>query len=205
MNLRQRQQIVSSQRYAWKRHGYHPHALFWSSREIQQLRFRIIQELADFQPRQSLLDVGCGFGDLWAWLQKQGLDPVYTGIDLSADLLEEGQRRFPGAAFFEGDLFDFDPPEQAFDWVVLSGALNRDLQDNGAYARQVIERMYLSCRRGIVFNLLDARDQWVANCWDLQSFQPDQMVAWLRSIAAHVEVRDQYLENDFSVLARRER
>ncbi|WP_419603095.1 hypothetical protein [Thiolapillus sp.] len=63
----QRQRIVASQRDAWQRFGFHPNALFWSNREIQEIRFRILLE-AGMHSGESLLDVGCGFGDFSAWL-----------------------------------------------------------------------------------------------------------------------------------------
>jgi SAM-dependent methyltransferase len=203
MDSKQRQRIISRQRDALRRHGYHPNALFWSSREIQELRFRVLFEASGLKAGDSLLDVGCGFGDLAAWLARQGSSVDYTGIDLSPELLAEGRRRHPGIRLYEGDIFDFDPPPESHDWVVLSGALNSNLNDQGAYARRVIRRMYAACRKGIAFNLLDARHEPTAGCWDLQSFLPADIEALARRLSPCRELRDDYLENDFTVVVRR--
>ena len=200
MDRKQRQQIISRQRDALRRHGYHPHALFWSSREIQELRFRVLLEASGLKAGDSLLDVGCGFGDLAAWLEGQGVPVDYTGIDLSPELLAEGRRRHPGICLLEGDIFDFDPPPRSHDWVMLSGALNANLNDQGAYARAVVGRMYVACRKGIAFNLLDARHERTAGSWDLQSFFPDEMEMLACRLSPHWEIRDGYLENDFTVV-----
>jgi len=203
LDSRWRRRIRSSHRDALKRHGYHPNALRWSSREIQERRFEILRE-AGLKPGQSLLDVGCGFGDLAIWLEERGCPLDYTGLDITPELLEEGRRRHPRLRLLEGEIFDLDPAPRSFDWVMLSGALNDDLGDGGEHARRVIRRMFESCRLGIAFNLLDARHPGTAGRWDLQSFHPEEMRAFVEGFAFRVQLRDDYLENDFTVLAWRE-
>ena len=195
----QRQRIISSQRDAWRRYGYHPNALYWSNQEIQEIRFRQLLKLG-MTSGQSLLDVGCGFGDFSAWLQGQGIQMRYTGIDLSAELLQEGRRRFPQIELIEADLFEFDPPPRSYDWATLSGALNRNLDDHGKYALSVISRMYDTCRQGMAFNLLDARHSWTAGRWDLQSFRPKEIALFLSELGAKYHLVEGYLPNDFTFL-----
>ena len=153
---------------------------------------------------ESLLDVGCGFGDLASWLERQGAAVEYTGIDLSPELVEEGGRRFPDIRLFLGELFDFNPMPESYDWVWLSGTLNRNLDDDGDYARSVIARMFQACRKGMAFNLLDGRDAWTAGRWDLQSFQPSEIAALVEAWSASHEIRDDYLKGDFSLVARKD-
>ncbi len=203
MEAEQRRRILCAHRDSLRRYGYSPWALYWSNREVQERRFQVLFE-AGIQPGQSLLDVGCGFGDLAAWLERQGCPVDYTGIDLSPDLLAEGRQRHPGLRLLEGDLFDLDPAPRAFDWVVLSGTLNRDLGDDGAYARRLIPRMWDACRLGIAFNLLDARHEPTASRWDLQSFHPEEILTLVRRFASRVELRDGYLDNDFTIHAWRD-
>jgi len=201
---RWRKRIRSSHRDAFKRHGHHPNALRWSSREIQERRFEVLVETG-MAAGHSLLDVGCGFGDLAVWLEAHGRAMDYTGLDITPELLEEGRIRHPHLRLLEGEIFDLDPPPRSFHWVVLSGALNDDLGDGGEHARRVIRRMYEACRLGIAFNLLDARHPVTASRWDLQSFHPQEVRAFVAGFAHRVEVRDGYLENDFTILAWRER
>lgn len=198
-----RRRILSAHRDSLKRYGYSPWALYWSSREIQEQRFAILFE-AGMQSGESLLDVGCGFGDLARWLEAQGCRVDYTGLDLSPELLEEGRRRYPDLELLEGDLFDLDPAPASFDWLVLSGTLNRDLGDGGDYARRLIRRMWQACRKGIAFNLLDARHGPTAERWDLQSFHPGEILRLVQAFAPRVQLRDGYLDNDFTLLAWRE-
>lgn len=95
--------------------------------------------------------------------------------------------------------------------MTLSGTLNRDHGDGGEYARSIIRRMYEICRKGIAFNLLDARHEWTRGRWDLQSFHPDQIAELVSELSpshdirspSH-DIRDGYLSNDFTVLVWKE-
>lgn len=202
MTPAQRQRIQDRHRDALLRHGWHPNALYWSTLSVQQTRFAVLAELG-LQMGDQLLDVGCGFGDLAVFLRGRGHDIDYTGIDLSRELVAAGRERYPGIALHEGDLFDLDPAAQSFDVVMLSGALNEGLGDGGDYARRVIERMYQSCRRAVAFNLLDARNDWVASRPDLQSFLPQAMLTHCQTFATGCELREGYLDNDFTIFLQR--
>ncbi|OIO66715.1 MAG: SAM-dependent methyltransferase [Zetaproteobacteria bacterium CG_4_9_14_3_um_filter_49_83] len=196
MKQEQRKRIIDRHRDSLKRHGYHPNALYWSSREIQEIRFAVLAGIG-VQAGDSLLDVGCGFADFKRWFEaEQGGSLQYTGVDLSPDLLNEAKKRHPDATFHCGDLFDMDFTGQSFDWVVLSGALNEQLHDNGEYARRCITRMYALCRKGVAFNLLDARH---FNAHDLQSHMPEDVLPYCQSLCTDVSLRDDYLKNDFTV------
>ena len=156
MTPAQRQRIVLSQCDALRRNGFHPNALFWSSQEVQQLRFQILANIG-IQSGNSLLDIGCGFGDFAAYLDKQGTPVTYTGIDISGDLLARGSQHYPELELIEADLFDYNPEPKSYDYVMLSGMLNRKFMGNqGAesatdYSYKIIRRMFEICKNGIAF------------------------------------------------------
>lgn len=195
MKKEQRKRIVDRHRDSLKRHGYHPNALYWSSREIQEIRFRVLTEIG-IKSGDSVLDVGCGFGDYKSWMKGQGRDICYAGIDLSPDLIRVARKKHPDAALFCGELSDFDFAARSFDWVVLSGALNEQLHDEGAYARKMISSMFALCQKGLAFNLLDARH---LKAHDLQSFEPEEILIYCNGLTPNVKVIDEYLDNDFTI------
>lgn len=198
MTPEQRQRIIDRHRDALRRHGHSAEALYWSSEEIQQLRFQVLLEIG-VQNGDRVLDVGCGFGDLYPLLRGRADRLHYSGIDLSADLIATGKSLYPEAELHTGDLFDLDPAPASYDLVLLSGALNEALGDAGGYARATIKRMYESCRRGVAFNLLNAEDRWIASRSDLQSFHPQQMREFCLTLCPQVELRQGYLDNDFTL------
>jgi hypothetical protein len=192
-----RKRIVDRHRDSLHRFGHSPAALYWSSREVQELRFRVLCDIG-VEAGDSLLDVGCGFADLKDWVERWRCPVRYTGIDLSPDLLEAAGREHPDVRLVCGDIFDLESDSGSFDWVLLSGALNEALMDEGRYARSVIDRMFQLARKGVAFNLLDARHRFMFS-FGLQRFDPEQILAYCRSLSAHCELRDDYLDNDFTI------
>ncbi|MES0371287.1 MAG: class I SAM-dependent methyltransferase [Mariprofundaceae bacterium] len=199
MKSEQRKRIVDRHRDSLTRYGYSSYALYWSSTEVQENCFRVLAEIG-VQAGDSLLDVGCGFADFLQWFEKQGGALNYTGIDLSPDLLIEAKKRHPDAELQVGDLFDMEFSEKSFDWVILSGALNELLHDDGDYARRTITKMFQLCRKGVAFNLLDARH---FKPHDLQTHLPEEMLAFCHDLTSDCMLRDEYLKNDFTIYMRR--
>lgn len=194
-----KQRIIARHSDSLRRFGHHPHALYWSSEEIQHLRFKVLSEIG-VRAGDSVLDVGCGFADLKAWLAMQGMDVEYTGLDISPDLIGEAKRIFPTTNLYVGELFDARFLARQFDWVLLSGALNEPYNDKGKYTKRVIREMYRLCRLGVAFNLLNAD---VVNAPDLQSFSPLASFDMCKEICDDVELRTDYLENDFTLYLRK--
>jgi len=199
MKKEQRSRIINRHRDSLTRHGYHPNALYWSSREIQEIRFQVLSDIG-ITTDDSVLDVGCGFADFNRWSSEQGRLLHYTGIDLSPDLIQVAAEKHPGAELLCGELGDFDFEPMSFDWVVLSGAMNEQLHDQGDYARRQIAAMLNYCRKGCAFNMLDARH---LNAHDLQSVDPFEMLAYCQDLCPDSALVDGYLNNDFTIYMRR--
>jgi SAM-dependent methyltransferase len=77
--------------------------------------YRTILAKLALEPRQSLLDVGCGAGMFASMASERGL--LVSGIDASAELIAIARERAPGADFRVGDLEDLPFPEESFDAV----------------------------------------------------------------------------------------
>lgn len=213
LNAKQRQRIQTRHKVSIERFGYQAQALYWSSREIQRIRFDILAQVFEHKAfaieghAWSVLDVGCGFGDLRNHLWDKGVDIDYVGIDLSEDMIQSARFQYPDIYVREGDIFDQKFAEQQFDFVLLSGALNEVVETEeeiaekgkGHYARAVMAEMYRICKEGVAFNLLDARNEWVKSRPDLQSFAPQEVVEYCESFADQVIWEDGYLDNDFTV------
>jgi len=200
MKKEQRKRIVDRHRDSLIRYGYHPNALYWSNRDIQEIRFQTLADIG-IASGDSVLDVGCGFADFKCWLSEQGKAVQFTGIDLSPDLIQVARQRHPDAELLCGELSDFDFAPMSFDWVLLSGAMNEQLYDEGDYARRQVVAMFQLCRKGCAFNMLDARH---IKAHDLQSVDPRVMFDYCHNMCAHTELHDRYLANDFTIYMCRE-
>ncbi len=63
----------------------------------------------------------------------------------------------------------------------------------------MISRMFEYCRKGLAFNVLDARNKMIESCSDLQSFHPDEIVSFCGELTENCKFRDDYQDNDFSM------
>jgi SAM-dependent methyltransferase len=88
--------------------------------------YRAVERLVRFvvPPNASVLEIGCGTGDLLA-----ALKPARgVGIDISARLVDEAQRKHPLLDFVVADAETLEAPElegQTFDYVVLSDVVGQ--------------------------------------------------------------------------------
>lgn len=74
-------------------------------------------------PGQSVLELGCGRGDLLAALKPTS----GVGVDFSAEMIRAGRRRHPNLRFVHADAHEFNLSEK-FDVIILSDLVN-DLWD----------------------------------------------------------------------------
>lgn len=199
MNKVLRKRIVDKHRDSLLRFGDHPNALYWSSARIQELRFQVLSDIG-VASGDAVLDVGCGFADLNRWFDEQGLEVTYTGLDISPHLIEVAKEKHSTIDLLVGELFECAFSNASFDWILLSGALNEPYADEGKYTYQMITKMYVLARKGVAFNLLNAK---VVKAHDLQSFNAGKMLQFCQTLSASCQLREDYLDNDFTIYMRK--
>lgn len=186
------------------RFGPDHRALHWSSPTAQTDRFARLAAIG-LGSGDSLLDVGCGLGDFLGWLAARGVMPVYTGLDMTPQMVAAaGQRhppdRFPGARFLVGNLMDPALPlaPRSFDWVVASGIFACRTADPQAYMRAGIARMMALAGRGVAFNAQSTRAP-NRGAWRLFHADPEATLAWCQSRGWSCLMVHDAWETDFTV------
>lgn len=88
------------------------------------IRFDLQIIASDIEPGSRVLDLGCGNGDLLAWLQKHK-NIAGTGIEQDEEKATRCISR--GLSVVQGDLLEEveDYPDQCFDYVILSQTLQQ--------------------------------------------------------------------------------
>ncbi len=175
--------------------------LDWSSAASQRMRFEILADNVPLAGR-SLLDVGCGLGDLAAFLQERDLAVEYTGVDVLERMIDACRERLPARQFVHADIFTGgDVAPGLFDVVFCSGIFNLDLGNNLAFLAGAIRRLLELAREHAVFNLLHARSPFKQQGYFF--YDPQEVLALIPPGACDARLIDDYLPNDFTVICRK--
>jgi SAM-dependent methyltransferase len=122
----------------------------WHSR-LQQLTYLAALTEIGVGASHSILDVGCGQGDLYGLLAARGFGGRYTGVDLSPELVASARERFPAASFIFGDVLEVELDEH--DFVLASGLFDYRTSDSPARLRATLRRMFRLARLGLAWNM----------------------------------------------------
>ncbi|MGB0697348.1 MAG: class I SAM-dependent methyltransferase [Rhodospirillaceae bacterium] len=190
-----------------RRFGTTARAVGWRSRDRQEIRFATLAKIGVRQG-DSVLDVGCGTGDLCDWLSKRGLRVRYVGLDMVPAMIKHCQTRYPGHNFVLGDLGDpaLSRKEDAVDWVLASGLFAHRKEDPFPDMLALVAKMYRICRKGVAFNSLSsAHCPEEADQWELFHADPDQTLLACEAIARQSQPSGRcrllsgYVEDDFTI------
>lgn len=109
---------------------------------LSRLDYKIITAI--IPPHSRVLDLGCGDGELIAWLM-ENKDVDARGVELVPELVQAAIAR--GASVYQGDIETSlnDYPDQAFDYVILSQTLQQT-----RHPLQVLRNMLRVGKRAIV-------------------------------------------------------
>lgn len=69
--------------------------LGWESKEAQTLRFDILASYMDLSDK-SVLDVGCGMGNLLEYFRSKDINVRYTGVDILKSMIDQARAKMPG-------------------------------------------------------------------------------------------------------------
>ncbi len=178
-------------RHALARYGENAEGVHWRSVESQQIRFEVLRNLLpDELSRCSLVDVGCGLGDLHGFLAtRHDLPRQYIGLDAVQVMVERARAR-TGCVILRCDVLT-DPLPEA-DWYLASGAMALLTQEE---TRTFIERCLTASRRGLVFNLLKGDHHSMT----FNYLMPETVERWAADLDVELRIVDGYLSGDFSV------
>lgn len=200
--------IAGSYDFTLRAVGPKPPAVLWRDRRNQRARFKaLLQVLGDDArtPGLTINDFGCGYGALFAYIRRQRfmMGGRYVGYDLSPGMVRAARhlfRRDPRASFVHAA----EPTEEA-DYSFASGTwgLKLDARDAdwSAYVRHGLRRLAAATRRGMAFNLLDARGP--DRRPTLYYADPEEYLDFCRKeLGGHALMIDTDLPGDFTILVR---
>ena len=168
-------------------------ALGWRRKHSQVKRFEVIAKLGDLNGC-SVLDVGCGYGDLKGFLDQRFSPITYIGIDQMTEFIAEAHQRYgdrPDTFFYRADFTTVAFPK--VDYVIASGALAYRC-GNPEFYQDMIRKMYKASTQAVAFNMLDA-DRFPAHPL-LVGHDSEKIVSFCQELSPCVKLVKSYIDVD---------
>ncbi|MBT3907056.1 MAG: class I SAM-dependent methyltransferase [Rhodospirillaceae bacterium] len=145
-----------------KKYGAQAKGVYWSSRDNQVQRFRILTTLFGEDAQNgdfSVNDFGCGYGAYYTFLKKLKMKKPfrYFGIDISEEMIKKCESRIkdPNARFTQALI-----AHQSADYTIASGTYSMmsdtPIKDWEDYIRASLVDLWMQTRKGLGFNILNA-------------------------------------------------
>ncbi|MBO5975146.1 MAG: class I SAM-dependent methyltransferase [Paludibacteraceae bacterium] len=188
--------IKSFYRTRYNQWGCSPKSLGWDKGN-QSVRFDVLTSHYSFE-KKTVLDIGCGFGDLVNVLEKKASCFEYTGIDLSDDFVQRATQLHPDCEFFQQDILSF-APQKMFDYAIASGTFNLKLQgvDQYEFIEEVIKKTLQLCTDGFAFDFLSDKVDYRKE--ETFHYSPERILSIAYKYSRNVMLRNDYMPFEFSL------
>ncbi|WP_037573212.1 class I SAM-dependent methyltransferase [Spirochaeta cellobiosiphila] len=191
----------------FEKHSENYEILDWESKEAQYQRFEQLTNLVDLKDK-SILDIGCGLGDLNSYLKSNGINSRYIGTDVLAKMIDECKRSFQDGVFFHCDLFSHTgelpvdlKKSLPVDLIYISGIFNLNIGDMSSFFIHCMDSLDSLFTESLVFNLLSVDSP--AKEEKYSYFDPQWVKEQLKSYPWDVQLFNQYRLNDFTILCQK--
>lgn len=203
MNFKQESQQelkekAKSYQKAFKKHKVHPKSLFWASKKAATLRYKELVVDLNLEGK-TILDIGCGFGDIIPFLSKKAKDFSYTGVDIVPEFVQVAQDKYPKHQFILRDCINH-PLKEKFDIVISSGTLNSNFKDPYRFRKEAIKVFFDHARESLVFNMAGSHPQ-PKNKQKNKVYYTDSLIIleYCFSLSSKIVFRHHYHRKDFTV------
>lgn len=179
--------------------GYSPQTLGWGKNGRQDVRFSVLAESALADPESSVLDIGCGFADLYEYLAARGWKGRYVGLDIVPKLLEVARERRPELELRQFDISEGIGDLEAFDYVIASGVFNAKLPvgNNQLNIQRSLANMFELARTAVCVDFMTTHvDFQQDGSWHTD---PSWALNEALAISPRVKVRNDYMPYEFAL------
>ncbi len=188
---------------AFKKHKGSIRSLMWSSYASAVIRYREITKDIDFN-NKTILDVGCGFGNIIPFIAAKSTGFQYTGIDLTKEFVEEAEKRYPDYEFVTGNYFKKPLPGK-FDIILCSGALNGNYGKGTAEIRKrAIRMLFNHCKVAIAFNMAGGIFPVNKENSIICYANSMEILKYCATLSKRLILRNHYHDKDFTIVAFRD-
>ena len=186
--------ILESYNERYKTFGYSPKTLGWD-KKTHRLRYHILLSQWDLNGK-TVLDYGCGFGDMYGYAKEQGINFIYHGIDINENLINEGKKRYPDAFLEVKDIFS-DKLDKEFDYIFSSGVHNFKINDNWSYIQNTFNLYNKYSKSGFALNFISNKIDFTKE--DIYYSDPAEVLKLGYKYSNRIVLRNDYMPFEFTV------
>jgi phospholipid N-methyltransferase len=144
--------LVDKYNKNFEKFGVSPSAVGWVSGKQKERYSKLFEGVGDFN---SVIDIGCGLGDLYKFIINQkGVEKLkYIGTEINQNFIKTCQEKYPEANFILQDNI-IPSFKNKSDVVVMSGLFNTPLDSNDLFLKSLLDASFSLSKKYITFNFL---------------------------------------------------
>lgn len=154
MDYLSRKELIEFYNIHLKHFGDTPQAVRWTP-EGQRLRYETFLSTIGDINRRSILDFGCGKGDLYGFLSERGISCQYTGIDINENLIDLAKKKYPEVEFLALDIEE-EPLRKEYDIVFICGVFNLRIADISNIMKRTLKILFSHTRDCLYLDCLSS-------------------------------------------------
>lgn len=165
----------------------------WNSKISQELRFSVLKK-CNIQFNDTILDVGCGYGDLYRWLLNNNYNVNYTGIDIIPKFIQYCKKTYNPSLFFTDNFFSY---KKTHDWIFGSGLFCLKRNNWKQYVKTSIDHFYNFSNKGVIINFLRNPKQINTKMYYTSIEEVKKIIDLPKN---QIKIESNYKDNDLSVI-----
>lgn len=182
---------------SFAKHGESPEALQWANYRAAALRYRQLVKDVDTKGK-TILDAGCGMGDLLPFLYAKDADFTYEGVDVTPEFIDIASKRYSGHSFHVANPFT-DLSTQ-YDIVLSSGVMNTNANNWFEARMSMVEKLWLLTKECLAFNMaggLGSIDDTTGG--KIAYADAQKVIEYCASLTPKIVARTHYHSKDFTI------
>ena len=182
-----------------EKHGVSSSAVRWDDQQTQYLRFFELVKTFDLSDQnKTVLDVGCGNGELLKFLNFLGFRGQYFGVDINQKLINQAKGQFGPERFTLTDIM-VDTIDRKFDYVVMSGLFNTNVGQSMDWINDFTKKMFSLTKDTLSFNAVSTHVSYHDD--EIFYIAPEEMLRFcIENLSPRVTLTHHNLPYNYTVI-----
>src|SRR3989344_7441211 len=193
--------LASTESYpdALKKYGESPKALHWTNYRSTAVRFRELVADLDVEGK-TILDAGCGMGDLLPFIYARSTNFTYLGVDVTPEFISIAKKRYEGENFKVFDPFTKNSRELGnFDIVLSGGVMNANIPNWLEKRQQMIATLFDRTTEVLAFNMAGGLGP-IPHSKKIAYANAQDILDFCHTLSQRVIFRSDYHPKDFTIV-----